>query len=383
MPIDSSIYFQQQTPDIVGSVERGMRMSDMLKQRKAATQLEAENKSIQDVLRRNVATGENGQLTYSPNTLSELAAINPEKAFAYQDKFAAQEKAGHEAQSARWKQEAEKHGLIAQLLHPVKDQKSYESAVNQAISKNLIKPGEMPSAWDKDQTDRILGQSLTYLQKIEQQNKDRDFGQKQEETQVRRTEAQNKKTENVGKIATDLRKERTSLPTTKATAEVSAAYNKIQSAAKNPTAAGDISLIFSFMKMNDPGSTVREGEFATAQNAAGVPEMVRNAYNRAISGERLSEGQRTDFMTQAGGLYKAQLDVQKQVDSQFAELARRSGVDPNDVLLNFEANDPAVQKTIAGKGKGSGGSSGAWGLPSAQAADKPQVFKTNEIEWVD
>ena len=56
-----------------------------------------------------------------------------------------------------------------------------------------------------------------------------------------------------------------------------------------------ISLIFGFMKMLDPGSVVREGEFATAQNAASIPDRIRNAYNRALEGTRLNPQQREMF----------------------------------------------------------------------------------------
>ena len=50
------------------------------------------------------------------------------------------------------------------------------------------------------------------------------------------------------------------------------------------------------MKMLDPTSVVREGEFATAQNATGVPERIRNSFNKAMSGERLGQKQRTKFI---------------------------------------------------------------------------------------
>lgn len=81
------------------------------------------------------------------------------------------------------------------------------------------------------------------------------------------------------------------------------AAGRILSTAKDPSAAGDLSLIFSYMKMLDPGSTVREGEFATAQNAAGVPVQIQNLWNKLKSGERLSPAQRADFLKQAGNLY--------------------------------------------------------------------------------
>lgn len=80
------------------------------------------------------------------------------------------------------------------------------------------------------------------------------------------------------------------------------AFDRIQAA--EDTAAGDISLIFAFMKMNDPGSTVREGEFATAQNATGVPGRVVAAYNRALQGTRLTPTLRADFKKTAGNILK-------------------------------------------------------------------------------
>ena len=82
-------------------------------------------------------------------------------------------------------------------------------------------------------------------------------------------------------------------------------YNTISSAAENPSAAGDLSLIFQYMKVLDPGSTVREGEFANAQNAAGVPDRIRNMFNNWSKGQRLDEKQRQDFITQAKKIVEA------------------------------------------------------------------------------
>lgn len=92
--------------------------------------------------------------------------------------------------------------------------------------------------------------------------------------------------------------------------QVRDAFGKVAAATKNPSAAGDLALIFNFMKILDPGSVVREGEFATAQNAASVPDRVRNMYNRVMSGERLNPDQRQDFIEQAGNIFKSQLQQQ-------------------------------------------------------------------------
>ena len=62
------------------------------------------------------------------------------------------------------------------------------------------------------------------------------------------------------------------------------------------TGAASIAAVFKFMKANDPGSTVREGEFATAESSSGVPEAVRNFYNKLITGERVDEGTIQSFI---------------------------------------------------------------------------------------
>jgi len=83
------------------------------------------------------------------------------------------------------------------------------------------------------------------------------------------------------------------------------AFRTVQSAEDSP--AGDMALIFAFMKMLDPGSTVREGEFATAQNTTGIPGRIVNAYNNARTGERLNAAQKKEFTSQA----KSTLDASR------------------------------------------------------------------------
>jgi uncharacterized membrane protein len=112
-------------------------------------------------------------------------------------------------------------------------------------------------------------------------------------------------------------------------------FGRIAEAVRAPSAAGDMTLIFNFMKMLDPGSTVREGEFANAQNAAGVPQRVSNIYNRMMSGERLAPEQREDFMAQAENLMAVQMRSQLSLETQFRGIAERAKVNPEDVTIDF------------------------------------------------
>jgi hypothetical protein len=135
------------------------------------------------------------------------------------------------------------------------------------------------------------------------------------------------------KTTADLRSEFQSLPVVKDTEVMASAYGKVTSA--DPTAAGDMSSIFAYMKILDPGSTVREGEFASAQNAAGIPDRIRNMYNRAASGEILAPEQREDFKAQARNLLKAQKSRYDAKAAEYRRLAREAGVPESNVVLDM------------------------------------------------
>lgn len=115
--------------------------------------------------------------------------------------------------------------------------------------------------------------------------------------------------------------------------QVDNAYRRIQASASDPSPAGDLALIFNYMKILDPGSTVREGEFGTAQNAGGVDAKVLSLYNSVINGKRLSPSQRKDFVARAEKLYAAANNKHKVLEVKYGRLAERYGVDPGNVVL--------------------------------------------------
>jgi hypothetical protein len=153
--------------------------------------------------------------------------------------------------------------------------------------------------------------------------------------------------EQLQKTAAELRGEFNGNPTIKPMQEVASAYRTIQSTAAKPSPAGDISLVTAFMKMIDPTSSVREGEFANAQNAAGVPSQLVNVYNKMLKGTRLSEDQRKDFVSQAGGLFQARYTAFKPYVDRYTALANRSGVSPEDVVSDFGFGDLLKPQTSA------------------------------------
>jgi hypothetical protein len=86
---------------------------------------------------------------------------------------------------------------------------------------------------------------------------------------------------------------------TKVYGELGGTFNNIKSSADAKTGPGDIALITGFMKMLDPGSVVRETEFATARDTAGLYTRLENSLKKAETGQFLQPNQRSEFVNLA------------------------------------------------------------------------------------
>ena len=112
-------------------------------------------------------------------------------------------------------------------------------------------------------------------------------------------------------------------------------YGRLLAAADQDTGAGDLALIFNFMKLNDPGSTVREGEFATAEQAPGTTARVLNLYNKVKDGTRLRPQDRLQFLETGDAMFKQKQAVQQRLIEQYTGLAQRANVDPAQVIIRY------------------------------------------------
>ena len=139
--------------------------------------------------------------------------------------------------------------------------------------------------------------------------------------------------------------------------DVRDSYSRLQAVAADPSAAGDISIIFSYMKMLDPGSVVREGEQATARNAAGIPDRIRNLYNKTLTGESLDPNQRQDFLNQGQRLYNKALEQQQKSSSFYKDIAQRSGLNPDLAVPDLGLAQPTPSN---------GGQGGGWSIKLKQ-----------------
>jgi len=100
------------------------------------------------------------------------------------------------------------------------------------------------------------------------------------------------------------------------------------------TGAGDISFVYQFMKMLDPNSVVREGEFATAETAGGVPEFIWKNYNNFSSGGNLDPKVKQELLVQIESRTYAQKKQYDQVKARYSSIAKKSGVNPDDLFFD-------------------------------------------------
>jgi len=128
--------------------------------------------------------------------------------------------------------------------------------------------------------------------------------------------------------------------------EIGQAYQKIEKAALNPSPAGDISLIFGFMKILDPGSTVREGEYATARQAGSINDRILGLYNKAVSGEGLAPNVRADFLAQSRNLIESQRTLSQDLIDRYTTAASQYNLDPSRVTFDPFKQVRTPQKII-------------------------------------
>lgn len=189
--------------------------------------------------------------------------------------------------------------------------------------------GEAAQAYRTESKEERRAQEAAELAKQQ-----RDFEREMKLMEIRATQASTDR-DIAGKKFTqekDLRKEFTTQ--SKDFNEAKLGFEKVQNAAmsKSPSGATDIALVFGYMKVLDPNSVVREGEFATAANAGGVGETVRNYYNKIIEGTLLTDKVRRQFVSSARTQFQPYLQQQEARETEFTELSDAYSLDPTKVV---------------------------------------------------
>lgn len=129
--------------------------------------------------------------------------------------------------------------------------------------------------------------------------------------------------------------------------EVRDSFNRVSASAEKPSPAGDLSLIFAYMKMLDPKSVTRESEFSVAETARPLLEKLGVSWDRVQSvweGKKLTDTQRADFVNRAQGLFRQQEQSHNLTVKEFRRLAASSGLDPDKVVVDLKGAESPTAK---------------------------------------
>lgn len=261
---------------------------------------------------------------YAGGNFAQARAID-----AHSASLAAQTRAASNDQLAR---ALKVQGALADVAHSINTPEEFEAA-----KATLGKAGLDVSKYNFGDLPALRAQALDIKTRLELSLKEKI--------------ASGKTNQELGEYEQKLRKEYSSLSSDARAIEDS--LGRVKTGSKLNTGAGDIAVVYGYMKMLDPTSVVREGEYATAESAAGVPQQIVAIYNKILSGQRLTAAQRDQFINAADALAIEKRERQGKIQQQFETIARETGASPQRVILGTNADSqrgggtrgPAVIRT--------------------------------------
>ncbi len=398
MPVDASIYKNMGVPDIMGSVEKGMRLRDMLDDRRQKLDEREKKKAIEGAYKAGVVQNPDGTTSFNQDkTFGELLKASPEQGLAFQKQMQAD-------RATKAKQDYEGLQISANLLGGVSDQPSWSVAREKAISLGLAAPNELPEAYDENLVRTYQGMALSALQRIGQQNKDRDFGFRQSEAErdqrnkdrdlgIKERELQAKKSGAIGQKLTKAQEtvdsefgkeysQWTSGGSDAAKTELQKLRGVAQRLRDHKVTTGGLTGAFPDRMTADSVLSARADVQSTVMNSL---RAILGAQFTEKEGDRIIKNTWNEADTTENNLARVERLIQNLEAQAVAKDAKAQYYEQAGTLSGFRAGDYASRG--GGRGNtaqvpGGRGSSGSWGIDKANASS-PQVFKTKDIDWAD
>jgi hypothetical protein len=192
-----------------------------------------------------------------------------------------------------------------------------------------------------------------YAQRVYQPEAQRALYETKQKAEAEKAEKESKK--QITKLEDDYRKEYNTKKIVKDSKEIDSAisrmdnvWNKYQSN-PNPKSknALDQALVITFNKMLDPGSVVRESEFARTPTGQSLISRIQGASEKlAEGGVGLTDAERDEIIVVAKQLQEGQM-MQLEKEKQFyRELAEQRGLNIENILGKNKTKVPKIPKRI-------------------------------------
>jgi len=156
--------------------------------------------------------------------------------------------------------------------------------------------------------------------------------------------------------------------------EVRDAMGRIEAAGSSPTPAGDMALVYAYMKMLDPSTGIRNEEIKNAEMIGGLPGQATRWLAWLQGDKPLPDGVRKDFLDRSKKLYSQYMKDYEDVGGQYRTLAQRQGYNPDNVVLEYRSTTPAGGRPGQGQPTGQG--------PTGTSGQGPATFDTADFtKW--
>ena len=116
--------------------------------------------------------------------------------------------------------------------------------------------------------------------------------------------------------------------------DTATAYQTMYNAATNPTQKGDTTMLYTFFKVLDPQSTVREGEIEMIKQSRSIPEKFKGMAQKLASGKTLLESERADLLNQAYQYVANQQRGVNETIDMYKDYAKAFGLNPEKAVPN-------------------------------------------------
>lgn len=359
--IDSNIYFQQQAPDLASSIERGMKMGDMLRQRR-------QEQAIQDAYKSGIVQNPDGSISMdAPRTMSALMKASPQAAMQYQQENRVQEAAKLKLQKDQQQENLASIGRMAGAA--LQNPNMWPEIRKEAIAKGYGTEETIPVNHDANWLKGVQYKALTVSEQVKQQNDERDYDLRKKEHELKAREEKAKlakgSTEGQKALDKDFAKDYndwTSGGAKIARNEINKLSSVISDLKNKKVTTGGLTGLFPDQITSDKVLSARANVQSTVMNSLKAilgaqftekegERIIKNTWNEADSTEN-----------NVSRLERLVMDLENQAN------------DKDKKSIYYEQNG-----TLTGyKGMGS-----PQGKGQNLAQNKPQTFKTKEIDWAD
>lgn len=182
--IDTSIYNQGSQLDIGGSLERGMRLGDMIRKRR-------QDNEIKDIMKSGMTQNPDGSMSYDMK--KPMSALMDkgyfQEALDLQDKQSAQQAAQAKMQKEKQERELEE---ITRAAWSITDQNTYSNALKSLSSKG-IDVSQMPQEYNPQMVEHYKRQTLSTKERLDELEKQARLKLDQDRLEIERGKVKNAK----------------------------------------------------------------------------------------------------------------------------------------------------------------------------------------------